>query len=521
MDKDFSKRCLMYGPNGCGKTLYAKAMFGELGLAFFRVSYDDLLPKVFVNLENVFQEVEQYQTNAGLLLIDVEQIFAGLRSQERISVLNRIHKFDAGAPLIATTCNPDLLFVDEISLFDKIYPTYYPKAEERADIIRKICSEKEDFGKFPNPIFNKIVNETAWWSPLELKQLLKFEWNLVNTEKLQEIILHKLNKLGEVINTRRRKEENRKIIEFTLAYNGIDEIREGALMRLSDIINSDDHTKFDSNSSPLSFTYKSYDDGTDHLYLNIRSREVPEPLYKAEETETFERIVKAVSDNIDSLEVIDLSGYKITPWVAYQLGHYTQSYIDENTEEPRVSAVAMVLALTAVEAAKLCADETRIFANMLDLAAVYGRFEYLAKAIEIYQEIIDYPTHKALHERILAHISLYSLFILDGNMKEARHHFEVGARNLGLAHLSKQEKEFLMQPICKAYRQLEDPVGVCIISKEFLNSSTEDLIRDDVLDIIEHLDRTLAYTSRLNSLGYNDLANVIFESWSSKNRVQQ
>jgi hypothetical protein len=73
----------------------------------------------------------------------------------------------------------------------------------------------------------------------------------------------------------------------------------------------------------------------------------------------------------------------------------------------------------AVEAAKRCGDETRVFANLVTQAGIMQQLGDIDNAIAIYQQIINYPTFSGLHERAAAHLSIAPMLVLKKRMAEA------------------------------------------------------------------------------------------------------
>ncbi|MCC5841577.1 MAG: ATP-binding protein [Opitutales bacterium] len=83
---------LIYGPPGSGKTLFAKAIAGELDLPFFTVTASSLFNRYLGqserNVSRIFRDLEGYE--AAVLFIDEAESLFERRNEDRHEVTNRV-----------------------------------------------------------------------------------------------------------------------------------------------------------------------------------------------------------------------------------------------------------------------------------------------------------------------------------------------------------------------------------------------------------------------------------------------
>ncbi|WP_309896106.1 AAA family ATPase [Archangium sp.] len=140
------RRLLFHGPPGCGKTLAAAVLAGEMGLPLMTVRFDALFSRFLgataVQLRAIFSEMPR---RPGVYLFDEFDSVAKARGDSQdVGEMNRVvtaflQLVDAdmsGSILVAATNHVELLDRAVFRRFDVIVPFDKPTREQLADLLK-------------------------------------------------------------------------------------------------------------------------------------------------------------------------------------------------------------------------------------------------------------------------------------------------------------------------------------------------------------------------------------------------
>jgi SpoVK/Ycf46/Vps4 family AAA+-type ATPase len=160
------RKLLLTGLPGCGKTMTAQALAGELGLAVFIIRLDGLISKYMgesiAKLRMIFDAMEDHR---GVYLFDEFDSIGAQRDQgqdvgevKRIlnSFLINIEKDQSNSIVIAATNLPESLDKALFRRFDDIIRYPLPKIEEIKKVLKKNLS---GFSLSTNTSIDKIAKE--------------------------------------------------------------------------------------------------------------------------------------------------------------------------------------------------------------------------------------------------------------------------------------------------------------------------------------------------------------------------
>lgn len=145
-----SKKILLYGPPGCGKSLGAKRLAWNTGLPLMKVRFDALLSSYFgeslANLRSIFDAAKEQPC---VLLLDECDFIARSRSgskdigeASRIvnMLLQLLDEYDAPGLLVATTNLQDSLDAALFRRFDEVFRLPLPGVVEIERLVRLTLS---------------------------------------------------------------------------------------------------------------------------------------------------------------------------------------------------------------------------------------------------------------------------------------------------------------------------------------------------------------------------------------------
>jgi|GEM_PF-5974415 len=499
-------RILYYGPAGCGKTLLAKALCGESATPVVYTNAGDFFPDSKLNLEAAFESVAK--NKAALVIEDIDELFAALGGGDRFNVIKELQDFRAGYLFIATTRRPDALLVDEIGIFDELIPLPYPNREDRRDIIEKLTPAVP----LSATLKERIAENTDWWSPAELKALVEHGWNGSQSKQSEEKLTAEIDRISRAIPLEKRKSIGLELLEFTRLHCPDEQLRRGIETRFETLDVSSKRREAGNSQETLKILRSSEMGETEYfsLHLNSAKDEVPEPTDRATELDVICTIRDDVEKRPEKALQMDFEQFSLTPWIAFQLGHISQGKVHAAIHDDVGSSFyeARIMAEVAVKVAKICQDETRVYANLLDLLALDMKEQNVDQAINVCQEIIDYPTRRGLNERCLAHLDLVSLYASKEEWEKARYHLEMGVRCLG-QRLTGETRQVVMHGHgAKIYTELKDPLGALAVCNDLGLREAESKVRNGGWGE-RSLEQALAYSTRLHSMGMNSLARVV------------
>lgn len=200
-------RLLLVGPPGCGKTMSANAIAGELGLALVTVRLDTLITRYLgetaTHLRRVFDEVADRR---AVYLFDEFDALGNSRDDSRDvgemrRVLNSFLQFleepnSTDSPIVATTNRPDALDAALLRRFDGVVRYTLPTPEAAQELL------SHHLGQFaPRALRRSLALD-------DLEALSQAEIALAAREAIKKAILSErdkadLNVLREALRARR------------------------------------------------------------------------------------------------------------------------------------------------------------------------------------------------------------------------------------------------------------------------------------------------------------------------------
>lgn len=235
-----STSVLYYGPEGCGKSIFAEALFHEFNesLLFGQTNSAILLEDsdniVKVIKKNVFQTIDETGLG-GLLIDDVDVLLPRLRAYPVAHgyLLDRLKSRTGGLVIVTTARHPESLSDEELAAFEMITPLLYPDSDDRIDILQKIVQfQIVQPARLESTIsLEKIAGLTEWWSGRELKELIDI--SIKQGFLSEESLLKNIKIIGDRVIPEHRIKRMQELVRFTDKYCTDDDIRLDILYRFS------------------------------------------------------------------------------------------------------------------------------------------------------------------------------------------------------------------------------------------------------------------------------------------------
>lgn len=188
------RKLLLQGPPGCGKTMTAQALAGELGISVYIVRLDGLISKFMgesiAKLRMIFDAMPDYR---GVYLFDEFDSIGSHRNQgqdvgeiKRVlnSFLINIEKDQSNSIIIAATNMPEALDKALFRRFDEIITYPLPTMEEIAGTLEK---NLHGFSFTSNVHFTEIAKDALG---LNYSDIVR-----ASEEAIKEMILEKRKKI--------------------------------------------------------------------------------------------------------------------------------------------------------------------------------------------------------------------------------------------------------------------------------------------------------------------------------------
>ena len=202
-------KLLLIGPPGCGKTLSARVLAGELGLPLFVVKLEGLISRYLgetaVHLRNIFNAITN--TNGIYLFDEFDSIGTNRGDQRDVGEIRRVlstflillEGFIGNSIIIAATNHEHMLDKALFRRFDDVieFPMPSEKSAEKLILNKLQCVEKENLN------WNALAKETKGMSYAEISKAI--------TESLKTSVLNKYKKIKQNViieSILRRKEMN-------------------------------------------------------------------------------------------------------------------------------------------------------------------------------------------------------------------------------------------------------------------------------------------------------------------------
>jgi len=190
------RKVLLYGPPGCGKTLCASVLAGEMQIPFIEVKTDTLISSLLgetsVNLRKIFESL--HNSRRAILFFDEFDAIAKSRldiqehGEIRRSVSNLLNFID-NAPnnilVIVATNHPQILDIAVWRRFDEILQFSPPNDEE----IKELIKLKLKNYKYTLKLDSNLI--------LKLSNLTHAEIELICYNSIKSSILDKIEEINE------------------------------------------------------------------------------------------------------------------------------------------------------------------------------------------------------------------------------------------------------------------------------------------------------------------------------------
>ncbi|PDT83637.1 hypothetical protein CO669_33040 [Bradyrhizobium sp. Y36] len=204
---------------------------------------------------------------------------------------------------------------------------------------------------------------------------------------------------------------------------------------------------------------------------------------------------------------LDALNIPVTPWVAWQMGIYTE-HIAVNTEH------ALVAARLALWAASRSKDQARVLANMLTAANTCFRVGERDLAETLYEEILVSPLSTGTSERFGAYTGMANVNLSRENLRDAAYYFDKCLTSVHLI-VDEEGREGLFVNAAHCYLHCRDAGGALVVLAR-LNADLAEKLEKELTTQRLSLEERLLIVARLHALGADDKADTLFASWNEE-----
>lgn len=221
----------------------------------------------------------------------------------------------------------------------------------------------------------------------------------------------------------------------------------------------------------------------------------PEPTSGNLETDraTLQTLI-AIAESRTPLDRASLDGLnlRITPWVAWQMGIYTE-HIAVDTEH------ALFAVRLALWAASRSNDSARVLANTLTAANTLLRIGQDSLAETLYEEILVSPLSANTSERFGAYMGMANINLSRDNFRDAAYYFDKCFTSVHLI-LDAEGRQQMLVNAARCYLQCQDMGGALAFSAQF-NTDLAGRMEQVLKMERPSLEDRLLIVARLNALG--------------------
>lgn len=202
---------------------------------------------------------------------------------------------------------------------------------------------------------------------------------------------------------------------------------------------------------------------------------------------------------------LDGLGIAVTPWVAWQIGIYTE-HVAAGTEHA-LAAVAV-----AVWAASRSQDPARVLANRLTAANTCLRAGALPLAERFYESILETPLSLDSPERAGAYGGMANLSLLRDDFCDAAYYFD---KCLSSDHqiLDEDGRRHMLANAVRCCLYCQD-LGGALVFLRHLDAHAADALEQDLRTRVLPLEDRLLLVARLHVLGAGPLAEALLATWN-------
>jgi hypothetical protein len=490
---------LVFGPPGCGKSLIVKATVGEANVGMVRLDGEFLCGYSPGKLRRTLEPF-QSDSPCALVLTHIDELLSVLSSEDEEYLFEDLfkqkHRFIR--PCFATSRRPVSMLLADLDRFQIFIPMWYPVARDRMEILRRATPALG----VDQELLESISEVTEWWSGRELVALVESSMDRSRRGPLRAAVEQELGRIALEVDVPTRRRE----LAETLAFASRRCQRTPKFDTMEKWLAETSGSTRDADLQWHSRVLAPPDEQTEAFKFYVSSREIPKPRDELAEKSVALALLRALDlrQNIETLP--EMRDGSVTPWIAYQIGHWADGEIAGGDAE-----AASFATNAALNVAEVSGDVTRIFAALLTRAEASARAGDLVQVIADCRRITNYPSFQALHERALAHLNLARAYSERNEWHTAIRHFDLGVRCL-VARMPREICVLVARQSLKAYQQAKDIVGLAFCLKTLLPQGFEESLA--TLEKAQYgLEKTLSYAARARALGMEDVAQALSSAY--------